>query len=293
MILPEPLDLAKIYPNGYFSPDYLEQKGMLCLPYQQQYFCIAEKELSPSEIQLLQSIFQLDSFFIENQKKPWYFTLFQGKVLAPTLKERHFRLIQVDFRQIQQLNYRQWQEAIQAIWPSIVEVLFLNPHQAILVEQQEELCFTLDEIEGIFNALDDDFSIYTQLYVGTFCIGEADFQQIFSQEQQLFSGLKKEQKQKKCYDLSMAAIYVACYQNLSNSYLFELLAATWFDNQEWELLILTLWNNQGNISSTAKELFMHRNTLLYKLEKFQQKNNLNLKELDSLLLAYLVLQLKK
>lgn len=32
-------------------------------------------------------------------------------------------------------------------------------------------------------------------------------------------------------------------------------------------IISALWKNQGNISSTAKDLFMHRNTLHYRLEK--------------------------
>ena len=288
----EVLDLAKIYPKGYYRPDYIEQNDLLCLPYQQQYFCIDKKELSFAESQLLQALYPTNLFFEQSKQKTWYKILFQSQSIDLKSSVARFRVIQVDFRQINQLSYQQWQEAIQAIWPSIIEVLFLNSHQAILIEKQESLCFSLDEIEGIFTALDDDFSIYTQLYIGTFFSSEANFSQIFSQESPIFSGLKKEQKQKKCYDLSMAAIYVACYQNLSDSYLFSMLAKEWFDSEEWQILVSALWKNQANVSSTAKDLFMHRNTLLYKLDKFQQKNNLNLKELDNLLLAYLVLQLK-
>ncbi|WP_227869161.1 helix-turn-helix domain-containing protein [Tetragenococcus halophilus] len=46
---------------------------------------------------------------------------------------------------------------------------------------------------------------------------------------------------------------------------------------------------QGNISSAAKELFMHRNTLQYKVDKFQEQTKTNLKKMDDLFLCYLLI----
>ncbi|NRE28611.1 Fis family transcriptional regulator, partial [Enterococcus faecalis] len=51
-----------------------------------------------------------------------------------------------------------------------------------------------------------------------------------------------------------------------------------------------LWKNQGNISSTAKDLFMHRNTLHYRLEKFFEQTGLSLKKMDDLIFCYLLLR---
>ena len=54
-------------------------------------------------------------------------------------------------------------------------------------------------------------------------------------------------------------------------------------------LIISLYGNiEGNISSTAKELFMHRNTLQYRIDKFYDQTNLSLKNMDDLVLAYLL-----
>lgn len=58
---------------------------------------------------------------------------------------------------------------------------------------------------------------------------------------------------------------------------------------EMEGIILELWRNLGNISSTAKALFLHRNTLKYKIEKFQEQTGFNLKEANDLLFCYLIL----
>ena len=54
-------------------------------------------------------------------------------------------------------------------------------------------------------------------------------------------------------------------------------------------IISALWKNQGNISSTAKDLFMHRNTLHYRLEKFLNKLAYLLK-MDDLIFCYLLLR---
>jgi len=62
---------------------------------------------------------------------------------------------------------------------------------------------------------------------------------------------------------------------------------SWFDEDVPEI-IESLWNNQGNVSSAAKDLFMHRNTLQYKIEKFQTQNITNLKKMNDLFLCYLL-----
>ena len=45
-----------------------------------------------------------------------------------------------------------------------------------------------------------------------------------------------------------------------------------------EDIIIELWKNFGNISSAAKQLFMHRNTLQYRIEKFDEQTGFNLKK---------------
>ena len=42
-------------------------------------------------------------------------------------------------------------------------------------------------------------------------------------------------------------------------------------------IISALWKNQGNISSTAKDLFMHRNTFTLSVGKVFEQTGLSLK----------------
>ena len=60
-------------------------------------------------------------------------------------------------------------------------------------------------------------------------------------------------------------------------------------DQEIKEIIKTLWLNQGNITSTSKELYIHRNTLQYRLDKFYERYGLSLKEMKNLTLCYLLI----
>ena len=55
-------------------------------------------------------------------------------------------------------------------------------------------------------------------------------------------------------------------------------------------VITRLWQEHGNLMQTAQHLFIHRNSLQYKLDKFQSLSGLNLKNLDDLAYCYLLIQ---
>ena len=57
--------------------------------------------------------------------------------------------------------------------------------------------------------------------------------------------------------------------------------------------ITTLFMHNGNMSSAAKELHIHRNTLLYRVQRYSEETALDLKRNEDLLLAYLAAQLQK
>lgn len=54
-------------------------------------------------------------------------------------------------------------------------------------------------------------------------------------------------------------------------------------------VVHALWSEHGNLVQTAQRLYIHRNSLQYKLDKFAQQSGLHLKQLDDLAFAYLFL----
>ena len=52
---------------------------------------------------------------------------------------------------------------------------------------------------------------------------------------------------------------------------------------------MAMWQNLGNISKAANDLYVHRNTLQYRIDRFFQETGVNLKTMDDLLLSYLAI----
>ena len=55
-------------------------------------------------------------------------------------------------------------------------------------------------------------------------------------------------------------------------------------------IVVALYHEKGNVSSAAKELYLHRNTLQYRIDRLRQDTGLNLRRMDDLVFCYLMLQ---
>ena len=67
-----------------------------------------------------------------------------------------------------------------------------------------------------------------------------------------------------------------------------------YDDQHRSTLVQTIdayFNHHGNISQTAEALFIHRNTLLYRLDRIQELTNHNLNQANMRLALQLALKL--
>lgn len=61
-------------------------------------------------------------------------------------------------------------------------------------------------------------------------------------------------------------------------------------NKDMSDMVVAMWQSQGNLVQSAQKLYIHRNSLQYKLDKLKVQSGLNLKKLDDLAFAYLYLE---
>lgn len=59
-------------------------------------------------------------------------------------------------------------------------------------------------------------------------------------------------------------------------------------DHEIQDMIQKLWETDGNVAQSASELYIHRNTLIYRLNKFQEDTQLDLKNSNDRLIGYLL-----
>lgn len=278
--------LQQIYPEAVLHPYSTEDAKYLVFSDNRQFLWLPVEGLSKTEQRLLQSFITPNNVVQKTKEHPWYDALFQH--LNPPVEEGHYRIIQVEFSQLDEASAEAWNTELMNILPQLVDYFFVTKSYALLIEAYHEEALTLDELSGVFLALDGDFNTYTRIFVGSFYPYTEDFTRLLKEEEELFSRELITSRDGKCYNLASACLSFFMENVVKDSYLMRTLYYNWFTEDDLSEIITNLWNNQGNVSSTAKDLFMHRNTLQYKLDKFQQGTHCNLKKMNDLFLCYLL-----
>ncbi|WP_313095042.1 helix-turn-helix domain-containing protein, partial [Streptococcus parasuis] len=57
-------------------------------------------------------------------------------------------------------------------------------------------------------------------------------------------------------------------------------------NQQMEAIIEALWEEGAVLTKAAQKLYIHRNTLQYRLDKWQEMTGLQLKDLNDLAICH-------
>ncbi|MDT2596648.1 helix-turn-helix domain-containing protein [Enterococcus dongliensis] len=277
-------DIKALYPSASMQRMNTGNQNNIYLPTNEGIITLPKNSLTEREEKLFSLFIKHHSLNLDIEKHPWYSYLFEGRKID---KSGNFRILQV------KLNYTQfplkqlWQDEIQTIFLHMVDFFFLNENFVIIVEKESDIYLDKTELEGVFLALDTDFDVTTQLFVGSFQIANEEFKNFFLEEQKIFSSCSLNQK---CQDITTAIIDVYSDIPIKKSRLLSNLFHKWIKESELRKIIPILWRNLGNISLTSKDLFMHRNTLLYKIEKFYTETGINLKEADSLFLCHLLIR---
>jgi len=281
--------LQEIYPASSLHSFPTINDAYLSIAVTHGFLWIPKENLSPSEEKLLESMADTDlTNNLQDGKHdhPWYAALFFNEVIPAS--KGSFRLIQFEYHTLEKNELLALQEEMTTILPHTVDLFFLSKSYGVIVESFSEDALSTEELEGLFLALDSDFNNYTRFFCGTFHSFEKNFTQLFYEEEQLFLHALNVNTKDKSFDIAKNSILFFAHQDVSKSYLMQSLFVEWF-NPEFIKIISKLWEMQGNISSTAKELFMHRNTLQYKVDKFQEQTKTNLKKMDDLFLCYLLI----
>lgn len=265
---------ASLQSTNDFNMDYL------FIPVENGYIKIPRKDLTKREEELLSLITVEEQ--VDAAKHPWYSFLFENKPMSQLGK---YRIIQVEIRNSHFPLKKIWIDEIRQIFPNIVDFFFTNETTAIIIEKESKDYLCTNDFEGIFLALDIDFDVSTKLFIGPFHTVNLNFPVFFIEEQKIFI---ENSSNLKCTDITSAAISFYSSASIRDSFLLAELFNIWIKESEMLEIIPILWKNLGNVSSTSKDLFMHRNTLLYKIDKFFSETGINLKEANDLFLCYLL-----
>lgn len=282
------LNLDQIYRFGQLVPTPKNEQLFLNIPREDGWLALPREKLSATETALLTQLF-LET--LPNTRDfsdhPWHLFLFDGQM--PENITGSFRVIQFKLlNSVAEDTKDDWLLGFKSMFNSVTDAFFIDESYGIIVEEKAKVNYSLAELTGIMLTLESDFMVKTKAFLGSFFNLSAGFPRFFAEERELFFSQYLNLKGEVAFSLPQVALNFFTEKEVKASLIMQVFRKKLSVDTEMQEIITALWKNQGNISSAAKELFMHRNTLQYRLEKYHEQTGLSLKSMDDLVLSYLL-----
>ncbi|WP_442599041.1 PucR family transcriptional regulator [Neobacillus sp. D3-1R] len=253
---------------------------------------IPESDLVVEQLILLKTLFdyvERDNEFVQASlmAEKWYQYLFQNGP-KPHNDENDYRLIYFQWSN-GKINHMDFESAIHAFYDSEVIVVWENDFKGIIVEQKTNHILMEQDFIAMFDTLKSDFFIEPHYYIGKFRKLTDSLLSLVEQERSLFEYAINSFKQDKLSHFEKVTpqhIALNLPNTLKTIIQHDILPVFKEDPELFTTIKYFLKNNM-NASTTAKNLFIHRNTLQYRLEKFTEKTGIPLKEFYSGMTVYL------
>lgn len=278
--------IQQIYPDARFSNIALDDPKFYCIPLEEGYALLIASQLNENERKLLQLFLPTISEPKDVISHRFYRILFKGEIPSHT---GYVRILQIKVKSGKSFEKAAWQRAASEIIQTVSDSFWLSFDTFILVENKDVGNFSTDELFGIFQALDSDFNCYSQVFVGSFHKISQALAIDFQTERQIFLQQSHRNNSQQNFTLSNSAIMYLIGDTMGEITLFKNLHDRWFSDSEMVSILEALWQAQGNVSSAAKTLFLHRNTISYRIDKFQEATGLDLKKMDDLMFCHLLI----
>lgn len=216
------------------------------------------------------------------------FLLHQQPINTPHTKVRflHIRLpiTQTEF------DHHLWSETLTSSSQNIIASLPLHTnHQLLVVNGQLAAEALLMELNGLLNTLNADFDLLTFAYLGQLYKVDATLPVHLEQELALLALLPESEATSTIIPITTALLHAIGHKASQSFPLLTQLQQVITHSAEYSATIHALVEHQGNLTHAADKLFIHRNTLTYRINKFAKETGLNLQYLPDLMLCYLVL----
>ncbi|MGE7604181.1 PucR family transcriptional regulator [Peribacillus sp. NPDC097675] len=254
---------------------------------------IPRSEISADEIRLLRLLFDSPALQRPNTSTTyttWNDFLFGSIASQPltnwaNVRFTYFNLAHADF------SHDHFEEAILSFLPSDSILIWENETAGILIESDIDEFLPTQELLAISSTLESDFYVKIRIYAGRFHPVDVDLHQHLNQERKCFKLALMYLSDLKVSDLSDIipfALMNDCTESDKTWYINELLGKT---RQDPELIktVKTYIESNSNASSAAKQLYIHRNSLQYRIDKFADKTGLDVRNFRHALAAYLLL----
>ncbi|WHY73254.1 PucR family transcriptional regulator [Fictibacillus enclensis] len=249
-------------------------------------FGIAKTAITSSELDLLHSLFteaETDTRLSEQQ-------IFWKNVISGDLQGEHpqvrFRFIHF-FLKNDLSDQDAFLEAVSGIFPDEVTVLFMSGHHGVLIEpktnETEELPY--DQVKSVLTA---DFYTDLDLFIGRWMDSYAEGAEQFRIEREMFSSIRPylPPQEVYCREDLIPYLLLLHLDKSASQFISNLIPDELFKDRDLIHSIKIFLECNMNLSMAAKKLYIHRNSLQYRVDKFIEKTGIDVKQFKQAVAVY-------
>ncbi|WP_062352359.1 PucR family transcriptional regulator [Bacillus kwashiorkori] len=275
------------------SKPFIKQKDTLYFLDEKsnQYLAIPKNKITERELTLLSTIFiPVEDAFSSplNQtvtQKKWHDYL-TGNGQLPENDSSRVRFTHFYFDGI----WENFLEAVNSYFQESMIIIWLNEQNGVIIEEEAIDCLTKDDFQSFSEAIISDFYFEVYFYVGRFFSVNYHLKNHFHREQQYFHESRPFSRSERIFTFETTFPFYLLTANSKE--LLNTMKAEWVDIFQYDdelLAMIKLYlENNSNTSLTAKKLYMHRNSLQYRIDKFVESSSIDIKSFNGALCIYFI-----
>ncbi|SEN11262.1 PucR C-terminal helix-turn-helix domain-containing protein [Mesobacillus persicus] len=252
---------------------------------------IPKEVITEDQLTLLGTLFEIvdteESHRLSGIEKKWHDYLFhEGSI--PPLSDRGVRIVQFHVKNTD-TDIADWDKALKEFFTD-ASFIWLNEQKGLIIQDQSaELSYDENDFSSISTTLENDFFIKTYFYIGKTRMNQGNIREAFLLERKVFTEgmalLTKERifTYEKVFPALTSISLASPLKGLLETDIVDLLRG---DEELLETMKVFL-ENGSNATLAAKKLYIHRNTLQYRLDKFTEQSSINVKVFSNALTVYL------
>ncbi|MGY3724919.1 PucR C-terminal helix-turn-helix domain-containing protein [Granulicatella balaenopterae] len=283
--------LIQLFPDGTISevPSHNQAEISIAIN-ASQWFNVSLNQLSEREIQLIKTLQQQNNHYqMISHTNPWqeYIT---GHRQDPPQIYQYLQLIYIDCQVIDSTSFskHEWIDTLLAVLPNCFGHFSLSKDLSVFIIDGSNSIPISKDLEHYLLPIEDDFAVHMTIFSGNYWSKDMFSAPLFTDELKMVQQYLTSSNRHKFIPFNKLLFWYLLngYQCPSiNTSLLTLL----HQQEAISSIIEELWQQKGILTKTAQNLFLHRNTLQYRIDKFYELTGLSLKSMDDLALCYLIL----
>ena len=288
--------LKLLYPGAVeWGKEQSERDHYLWLAIENQKVGLPKDSLSAEETELLISLFGPSDSGIQLNRTTaqveWHRFFSAGGPIPITNRESvrlfHFRLTNPAY------PAADFEQAILSFFPDQSILIWEDGQSGLILESETHAPLLLEELKDSINILESDFFTAFRMFSGSFHPVDEYLRHHYNMEKLNFRTALSHSKAEKISTLrtTFPLVLQNGIEQDKDWYVQELLGDIQNDDEMMKTVKTYILCGQ-NATLAAKELYVHRNSLQYRIDKFIERTGLDIRTFHDAMIAYLAILLK-